>query len=269
MRRWHLIEIEDQPWCPRAIRDAATDYLQFSIAVGKVYAPIADKLRRAFERVGAARVVDLCSGGTGPWPTLASRLADDGEFPVEICLTDKFPNVSAFERARDGSGGAISFRQDPIDATAVPRELTGFRTIFSGLHHFPPAAARAVLADAVKCRQGIGVFEGTQRSVVGVLLMLLTPLMVLLSTPFIRPFRWSRLLLTYVIPVVPLVVLFDGIVSSLRTYTPAELRELTAGLTDGGYEWDIGEARAERAPIPVTYLIGWPAKEVGEVRGKS
>jgi hypothetical protein len=31
VRRWHLIEIEDQPWCPAAVRDAATDYLQFII----------------------------------------------------------------------------------------------------------------------------------------------------------------------------------------------------------------------------------------------
>ena len=268
MRRWHLIEIEDQPWCPRVIRDAATDYLQFSIAVGKVYAPIADKLRGAIERAGAARVVDLCSGGAGPWPALSGPSADEGRPWAEICLTDKFPNVPALERARAASGGVISFREDSIDAAAVPADLTGFRTIFSALHHFPPAAARAVLADAVKRRQGIGVFEATQRSVAGVLVMLLTPLMVWLFTPFIRPFRWSRLLWTYVIPVVPLVVLFDGIVSSLRTYTPAELHELTEALSADGYQWEIGEVRAKRAPVPVTYVIGCPTTEVGEVKGQ-
>lgn len=268
MRRWHLIEIEDQPWCPRAIRDAATDYLQFSIAVGKVYAPIADKLRRAVARAGAVRVIDLCSGGAGPWSTLSSDLAADGRSPVEVCLTDRFPNVLAFERARATSGGAITFREDSIDATAVPADLAGFRTLFSALHHFPPAAARAVLADAVARGQGIGAFEATQRSVAGVLVMLLTPLLVLLFTPFIRPLRWSRLFWTYVIPLVPLVVLFDGIVSSLRTYTPVELRGLTTGLTAGGYEWDIGEARAAHAPVPVTYLIGYRPKEVGEVKGE-
>jgi len=268
MRRWHLIEIEDQPWCPRAIRDAATDYLQFSIRVGNVYAPVAEKLGRALQRVGARRVVDLCSGGAGPWPALSAELAEDRQSPVAVCLTDKFPNASAFGRARDLSGGAISFREDSIDAAAVPADLTGFRTIFSALHHFPPAAARAVLADAVKRRQGIGVFEATQRSVAGVLVMLLTPLMVWLFTPFIRPFRWSRLLWTYVIPVVPLVVLFDGIVSSLRTYTPAELHELTEALSADGYQWEIGEVRAKRAPVPVTYVIGCPTTEVGEVKGQ-
>ena len=33
------------------------------------------------------------------------------------------------------------------------------------------------------------------------------------ATPFVRPFRWSRLLFTYVIPLIPLLVLFDGTVS--------------------------------------------------------
>src|SRR2546425_11759383 len=84
--------------------------------------------------------------------------------------------------------------------------------------------ARAILADAVHNRQGIGVFEATQRRALALLLMLLAPLMMLVVTPFIRPFRWSRLLWTYLIPLVPLVTLFDGLVSCLRTYSVQELR---------------------------------------------
>jgi len=90
------------------------------------------------------------------------------------------------------------------------------------------------------------------------LAMLLVPLMVLLTTPFIRPFRWSRLLWTYLIPVVPLVSLFDGLVSCLRTYSVAELRELVEGLEADDYQWEIGEVKSKANPIPVTYLIGVP-----------
>ena len=53
-------------------------------------------------------------------------------------------------------------------------------------------------------------------------MLLLTPLAVGLATPFIRPFRWSRLFWTYVIPLVPLTCWWDGVVSQLRAYTPAE-----------------------------------------------
>src|SRR5690349_243850 len=40
MKRFHLIEIHDQEWCPRTIRDAETDYLQFVIANMKGYAAV-------------------------------------------------------------------------------------------------------------------------------------------------------------------------------------------------------------------------------------
>src|SRR4029077_12135205 len=128
--------------------------------------------------------------------------------------------------------------------TRVPGELTGFRTIFSAFHHFRPEQACAVLADAVHKRQGVAVFEGTQRSVLALLLMLLVPLMVLLVTPFIRPFRWSRLLWTYLIPLMPLTALFDGLVSCLRTYSVEELRDLAARLETNEYDWDIGTVKS-------------------------
>jgi hypothetical protein len=85
--------------------------------------------------------------------------------------------------------------------------------------------------------------------------MLLAPLFVLLITPRIRPWSWARLALTYVVPIVPLLVVWDGLVSCLRSYRLAELRALTAGL-DRGYAWEVGEYR--RRGAVVTYLIGAP-----------
>jgi len=87
--------------------------------------------------------------------------------------------------------------------------------------------------------------------------MLFAPLFVLLAAPFIRPFRWSRLAWTYLL-VLPVVALIDGVVSCLRTYTPSELRAMTAQLHAPGYAWEVGEERARLLPVPVTYLIGVP-----------
>ena len=123
---------------------------------------------------------------------------------------------------------------------------------------FRPEQARAVLADAVAQRQGIGIFEATQRHAAAVLVTLFVPLFVLLTTPFIRPFRWSRLLWTYLLPVVPLLALFDGVVSCLRTYSVRELRDLIAELDRNGYRWDVGTVRSRMSPVPITYLIGVP-----------
>lgn len=256
MRRLHLFEIEDQSWCPRPVRDAATDFLQLALHVGNNYAPIAPLLRRTIERLGTPRVVDLCSGGGGPWLRLLPEVNGPAS-SVQVYLSDKYPNSEAFRRAQIRSGGRLHFLAEPVDATRMPKELVGFRTLFTAFHHFPPAAARAILEDAVRNRQGIGIFEATQRSVLSVLLTALSPLLVLLATPWVRPFRWSRLLWTYLIPLVPLVVLIDGIVSCLRTYSPGELRELVDGLGGDDYLWEIGVMKGQ-APVPITYLVGSP-----------
>jgi len=60
------------------------------------------------------------------------------------------------------------------------------------------------------------------------------------------------------VPVVPLVTLFDGLVSCLRSYSVQELRELTERLNPNDYEWHIGTVQNKWIPIPVTYLIGMP-----------
>lgn len=247
MPRLHLMEIEDQPWCPAPIRDAGTDFLQFALKTGKNYAPVASLLTGVLARLGERRVVDMGSGGGGPWLGLA------GEVDAEVTLTDRYPNLEAFRRARSQSGGRLGFHPEPVDASAMPAGLRGFRTMFTAFHHSTPAAARAILADAVRNGQGVGIFEVTERSARCIAATLISPLLVLAATPFIRPFRWSRLLCTYVVPL----VLWDGVVSCLRSYTPDELRALAAGL--GDYDWEAGQLTGH-APIPVTYLVGTPRR---------
>lgn len=261
MKRLHLFEFNDQAWLPSSLRDALTDYLQFVITKGRAYAPIVPHLKHALECANTNRVVDLCSGGGGAWPSVLPEMSDT----LHIELTDKFPNEQAFRQIQAASPAQIQFHAQPVDASAVSSELTGFRTLFSSFHHFPPDQARAILSDAVQKGQGIGIFEGTQRSAPAIVLMLLTPLIVLLVTPLIRPFRWSRLFWTYCPPIVPLMVPFDGIVSCLRTYSPDELRAMVAGIPNAQtYHWEIGEEKPARGGLPITYLIGYPKSNASD-----
>jgi hypothetical protein len=138
----------------------------------------------------------------------------------------------------------------------VPAELTGFRTMFTSFHHFVPEKARAILQNTVDAGEGIGLFEIARRAPSTISLVFAFALLLFVCTPWIRPFRWSRLLWTYLIPIVPFVLLFDGVVSCLRTYRPQELRELVEKLTASEYQWEIGEHSTGK--VPITYLIGYP-----------
>jgi hypothetical protein len=259
MKRIHFLEIGDEPWCPRAIRRGVTDYCRFVTEMSGCFNPVAPPLAAALRQTGARRILDMDSGAGGPWLRLLPVLRKLG-VDVPVCLTDHDPNIEGLERAQKLSQGAITYIAEPVGATQVPAELSGFRTFFSAFHHLRPGQARAVLADAVTKGEGIAVFDWARPSLLLFPLLLATPLRVLLATPFIQPFRWSRLFWTYVVPALPLVLLFDVVVSLLRMYSVPELRDLTAGLDH--YHWDVGTVRARPIPIRLTYLIGVPKETV-------
>lgn len=257
--RCQLIELEDLTWFPSAIRDLATDYLRFAETRFALHRPVVPLLRQALQDSGATHVVDLCSGGGGPVVALHEALSADGKV-VPFTLTDKYPNLPAFRTLAEQHPEAISCVADSIEATRVPRELAGLRTMFNAFHHFPPAAARAVLQSAVEAGQPIAVFEIPDRSFATIIPLLFSPLFVWIATPFIRPFLWRRLLWTYLLPLVALTCWWDGLVSQLRAYTVPELEGLTAGLGGGHYRWTAGRVPIGATPGYLTYLIGIPSR---------
>jgi hypothetical protein len=176
---------------------------------------------------------------------------------VPVCLTDKYPNAAALDRLAATTPG-IRFEAESVNATAVPARLAGFRTVFTAFHHFRPADAQAILAAAVRDRQGIAIAEASSRSWAALAMQPLVPLAVLALTPAVRPFRWSRLFWTYLVPVLPAAILFDGVVSTLRVYTPEEMLAMGREVGGEAYEWEAGVERPVGSPIPIPYLIGVP-----------
>jgi hypothetical protein len=262
MRRVQFIELHEQPWFPASLRYEVTDALQFGLNLLKAYAPIAPLLRGVLDTARTRSIVDMCSGGGGPWLDLCRKLRPEAQ-ALHILLTDKYPNIKAFQNVRAASENQIAFYPDSVDAMKVPAELRGLRTMFTSFHHFPREEARAILQNAVDAGQSIGIFEITRRAFSTIALMFPWALMLFVCTPWIRPFRWSRLFWTYLVPVIPLVVLFDGVVSCLRTYRAEELQEITEELPGIEYRWEVGEHSGATGRPPITYLIGFPQTPSG------
>src|SRR5262245_17792176 len=78
MRRLHLFEIEDQSWCPAIVRDLATDYLHFVQTAVSLHRTITPLIEEALRASGTTRIVDLCSGGSGPLPAVIADLGQSG-----------------------------------------------------------------------------------------------------------------------------------------------------------------------------------------------
>jgi hypothetical protein len=256
MKRFQAFEFLDAGWFPEPLRNFMTDYLGMAVGRLGLFAPAADVLVAGLTRTGENRIIDLGAGAGQVWSGLVPAI--QASVPgVHVRLTDAYPNVESISAAVREMPGALTLESRPVDAAEVPRDLVGLRTMFLAFHHFPPAAAQRILENSVAEGQAIAIFEGQRRDVRHLIQFALSPLAVLLLTPAIRPLRLSRLFLTYVIPIVPLLVGWDGVVSVLRTYTGDEMRQLALAADPGRrFAWETGELTSGTSVVP--YLLGVP-----------
>jgi hypothetical protein len=258
MARIHLFEISDQAWFPDVMRTALMGRLEFVARIGGHGEPIAEILSRAVDHSRTKQILDLGSGAGGPMVAAFQILYSERD-DLELTLSDLYPNSEALAHAARSLPGAISVCESPIDASHVPPSRTGLRTLVNVFHHFRPAAARAILQDAVDAHQPILIVELLRRHPLIVLLTLFSWIGVLLTLPLIRPFRWSWLLWTYVIPVIPLAFTWDATISALRTYSEDELRRMVSSVDrHESYEWRFEQLWLSPSPISSLALLGTP-----------
>lgn len=208
------------------------------------------------------------------------RLRHEGLPAVNFVLTDLHPNPEAWARAAAQSDH-ILYEPSPLDATAadaalldrytksrhdetpqsmrgvtvVSRGSTGagkkqaeerkvFRLFNLAFHHFDDPLARAILKNTLETSQGFAIFELQGRNAGSFLTCTLLGIAFLLAVPY---HAWrlrapELIVFTYIIPVLPFVLVFDGYISSLRTRTPAEVEALmrTCGASMEGWELRSG-----------------------------
>jgi len=179
--------------------------------------------------------------------------------PLHFVLTDLHPHTDLWSRAAAQSPN-ISFVPTPVDASRAPRDLVRdytrrgkkvFRLFNLAFHHFDDALARRILKDTVDGGgDGFGIFELQDRGLAGFLSCCLFGLGVMVMAPWYA-YLWGApmaLFFTYVVPIVPVVLVFDGWMSCLRTRTPEEVEGLlkTCGAEGGEEEiakWEVKSGR--------------------------
>ena len=256
--RLHLFELHEQKWCPNVIRSGVTDglYTAWKVLFWKNTLP---HIRDLIAHAENPSIVDLCSGSGGPLPLVIEELTKENR-NIQCTLTDLFPN-------RDWSSPneelSLRYWQESVDAKKVPPTIGSARTLFEAFHHFRPAAAESILHDAVRNKQPIAIFEFQRRSFIDAILPPIS-LVVFVASFFNfwhTPFRWSKLIFT-IIPIIPFILLFDGIVSVFRTYTPNELATMARQAGTENYRWEVRQTK-DRGMKRITCLIGWPSEQGG------
>ncbi len=257
MKRIHLFEFEDFSWFPDYIRDGGTDFLGFILKLTRYYQPIAGILEDALKKTTYKQVVDLCAGNGGPVESINEKI--DPELDIRFILTDKYPNIGAYEKLKSKTNGRIDYYPLSWDIMGNNEHIDGFRTMFSAIHHFKPKQVKEILRQVIESKQPVGIFDSGDKhigTIAGILLF--HPILFFFCTPFFKPFKWSRIVFTYLIPLIPLYTVWDGVVSILRLYKPSELLSLAKAVDEENkYDWSCGKAK-NSIGFSVTYLTGIP-----------
>lgn len=256
--RVHLFEWEDQLWFPEIIRSGGTDFLRYLLIRSELYKPAISLINETLQASKQVDIIDLCSGGGGSIFQLYEGLKKIRGDTFTLTISDKFPNYNAFAFIHKKSCGKINFISSPIDIFNIPAHINGLRVLFSAIHHFTPLQVKGILQDATDHQKPIAIFDGFEKKWLAALaLLIIHPMVFILCTPFFKPFRWSRILFTYIIPLIPLYTIWDGLVSIGRLYNPTSLFSIAHSVDNNNYFWKSGYTK-NRFGLKSSYLIGYP-----------
>ena len=254
----HLFEFTDQSWFPQILRQYTTDYLHFVITKAGIYKPAIPLLKEIIDKTGIDEILDLCSGSGGGVDIIQKELSTLAGRVIKLTMSDKFTNIEPYELLKNNSNGGLDYIEESVDVMRVPKHLKGIRTLFSAFHHFKPEHARDILKDAVRKNTPICIFEGAGKTVLDFLgILMFTTVIFIIITPFMKPFRISRLLLTYILPIVPISTLWDGLVSILRMYTPGDMLKMAKEINAPNYVWKADQINGKFGNR-LMYITGYP-----------
>lgn len=261
MKRIHLFEFEDFAWFPSGLRKLMTRYI---IAIHKVMGTsetVAEIIAKALRHSKENKIVDLCSGSGGPMLEVKEILEKKHDFQgLHLTMSDLYPDMEMAEKLNTNGDESTHYATVPVNAMEVKKNLVGLRTMLCSLHHMKPEIAKGILKSAKDDHQPICIFEISDNAVPLPIAWIAIPigfLMTLFITPLVRPMTWQQIVLTYFIPVLPILIGWDGGVSNMRTYTLQDMDELLEGLHADNYKWEKGSIKGKGGNQ--LYLLGLPS----------
>jgi len=156
---------------------------------------------------------------------------------VRFILSDLFPLAHEYRRFQKLSNGEIDFIDSPVDATKIQPAFNEWFLMAGSLHHFREKDLELIFQKFID-RMGILIMmENHNRTYAqAIKLLLILSIYSIFVSAFGRPFRFSKLLFGVIFPVVPLMILTDGIVSNFRSYRKVDLESILGNLSNAdGY----------------------------------
>lgn len=263
MKYFRLKEIHDYKFAPAFLRNGLTDFLSFLLLRYSIYVPTISLFKKVFTATGCYHIVDLCSGGGGPYQQLLPLMNQQVSDQVTLSLTDIKPNLPAFLHLKAQFPNQVDYTAESVDLRSFNMNKKGVLTLFSSFHHFSEDDVINLLTNTARQKLPICVFEFTEnRFSRYVMDLLAVPLSVLIFMPRVKNFSILRLIFTYILPIFPIMICVDSLISNFYSYSPQHLKHIATQIESSYYHWESGKIKSGLRFFNITYLIGYPCNEV-------
>lgn len=225
MKRKQIAQIMNLSWFPKPIKKLVSEFLDWFVVRVNATKPFIPLIEAVLEKTQTKKIINI-------------------EFNIGAGIETVKP-----------------FLKEDITVASIP--ISKFNTNEKGLylfvnsfHQLNSAEARRILQRIADSGNPVVVVEGNNDSLWQIVGMtIFVPLTVLLTAFFIKPFRFSRIILTYIIPILPVIIVIDGCIALLKLYNPSDLLALTSSLNAEHYEWKAGKSDNGRGG-KIIYLTG-------------
>jgi hypothetical protein len=261
MRAWtpsriHGFEFCDQPWLKGSLREAFMDGLTFSFQFAGIYEQMYRPYSRWAKAIGTAEVLDLASGGGGPAETLVRSASANGFMLPKIILSNYYPQINSFKALKAEYLGQIDFIGTSVNAKNTVDHPARCVSVGTAFHHFEPDFAREVISNAVEKTDGFFMMDVFSREWHEIVLPLFSFFIYVISPFFAKRVTLKKILVTTIIPIVPMMIVWDGIVSALRSYRHDEIYALIPESAKQDWHWEFGYT-SYMGIFRATYVYGY------------
>jgi hypothetical protein len=225
MKTRNAFQFNASPATPAFLHRTEMEIIEFCNArFRNCYEQLADAVLDHARNQGLTTVVEL---GAGCAPITQRLAADERAAGVQFVVCDLIPNREAFHELERRFPGRVSAIYEPVDFS-VPRDW-GPQTLLvlsAAFHHVPVERRTAALQALCNSAGGVMIFATVRKTVwcMFCACFVLVPALLLPLGLLERPGRLRRCLWCWVVPLAPLMMLWDGVGGCLRHWTACEWR---------------------------------------------
>lgn len=196
-----------------------------------LYTPLVITVAKLMSATNIQQWTDCCSGAAGPVKCLLAN----GVLVNEVWLTDKFLMTPVFPKPIPTT---VHCQTVDVPNDAIPGN--GLVSFFNAFHHFTNLERTKLLREIAESRRPLVIAEITQPTIASFLCVTAATVVGQLIFAFqVVPFRWSRILFTYIIPLNLVTITWDGWMSVFRSISQKSFLQIANTLSTKAYRFSF------------------------------